>query len=57
MEQVKKYEKMKVTSSSGIFKAIYYNDSNILLFGKRELQNFEISWEEFLLLWNKCPLI
>ena len=45
MEQVKKYEKMKVTSSSGIFKAIYYNDSNILLFGKRELQNFEISWK------------
>ena len=44
MEQVKKYEKMKVTSSSGIFKAIYYNDSNILLSGKRKLQNFEISW-------------
>ena len=43
MEQVKKYEKMKVTSSSGIYKAIYYNDSNILLFGKTELRNFEIS--------------
>ena len=31
---------MKVTSSSGLFKAIYDNDTYLLLFGKRMLQNF-----------------
>ena len=31
-------EKTKVTSSSAIFKTIYHNGSNLLLFGKRKLQ-------------------
>ena len=31
---------MNVTSSSGLFKAIYDNDTYLLLFGKRMLQNF-----------------
>ena len=45
---------MKVTSSSGIFKHIYPNGSDLLLFEKRKLQSFEISYELFLLLWNRC---
>ena len=37
---------MKVTSSSGILKAIYHNDSSyLLLFGNGKLQSFEISCE------------
>ena len=36
------YEKMKVTSSSRIFKTIYHNGSYFLLFGKRKLQSSEI---------------
>ena len=36
---------MKVTSSSGIFKTICDNGSNLLLFGKKKLQNFEISYK------------
>ena len=35
---------MKETSSSGILKTIDYNGS-YLLFGKRKLQIFGISWE------------
>ena len=42
MEQVYKLWKMKTSSSSGILKTKYYNDSSLLLFGKR-LQSFEIS--------------
>ena len=36
---------MKVISSPGIFKNVYHNGSYLLLFRKRKLQNFEISWE------------
>ena len=36
---------MKVTSSCGIFKTTYHNDSYLLLFGKRKLEGFNISWE------------
>ena len=36
---------MKLSSSSGTYKAIYQNDSYLLLFGKRILQSFEISYE------------
>ena len=41
---------MKITSSSGIVKNIYPNARYSLLFGKRKLQGFEISCEQFLLL-------
>ena len=37
------YEKIKVTSSFGIFKVICHNGSYLLLLGKRKLQSFEIS--------------
>lgn len=51
MEQTRKtykrmfrnYEKMKVTCTSGKFKTRFANGSYLLLFGKRELQSFEIS--------------
>ena len=44
---------MKVTSSSGILKAICHNDSSyLLLFGNGKLQSLEISCELFLLLRN-----
>ena len=36
---------MKVNSSSKIFETIYLNDSYLLLFRKRKLQNFEILCE------------
>ena len=41
---------MKVTSRSGIFKIIYHNGINDLLFRKRKLLSFENSCELFLLL-------
>lgn len=41
---------MEVTNSSGIFMIIHYNGGYSLLFGKRKLQSFEISCEQFLLL-------
>ena len=40
---------MKITSSSGIYKAIYHYDSDVLLFGKTKQQNFEISCKLFIL--------
>ena len=40
-------QKMKPTSSSVIFKTIYYNGSESLLFKKRKLQRFENSYELF----------
>ena len=39
---MKKWEKC---SSSGIYKTTYHNDSYLLLFEKRKLQSFEISYE------------
>ena len=39
---------MNVTSSSGIFKTTSHHNSYLLLFGKRKLQSFEISFEQFL---------
>ena len=45
MEQVYKLWKMKAASSSAISKSVYYNGSYLLLFGKKKLQNFPISWE------------
>ena len=36
---------LKVTSSSEIYVAIYCNGSYVLLFGKKQQQNFEISLE------------
>ena len=38
-------KKWKNCSSSGIYKTRYYNDSYLLLNGKRKLQSFEISYE------------
>ena len=43
--QVYKLWKMKTTSSSGILKTLYHNGNYLLLFGKRELQSFEVSEE------------
>ena len=43
----------KKYSSSGIYKTRYQNDSYLLLLGKRKLQSFKISFEKFLLIWNK----
>ena len=37
---MKNYDKMKVTSSSGVFKTIYHIGSYLLLFEKRRLQKF-----------------
>ena len=42
------YEKLKITSISGICWTIYYNDSYLSLSGKRKLLRFENSGEEFL---------
>ena len=39
------YEKIKLTSSSTIFKTVYHNVSYLMLFGKRKSQNFEILGE------------
>ena len=36
------YAKMKMNRSSGISKTIYDNGGYLLLFGKKELQSFEI---------------
>ena len=33
---------------------MHHTGSYLLLVGKRKLQNFEISHDYFLLLWNKC---
>ena len=43
----------KKYSSSEIYKTRYQNDSYLLLLGKRKLQSFKISFEKFLLIWNK----
>ena len=52
------YEKIKITGSSGIYKAIYHSNSYLLSFGKINLNKFGISGEYFLLLRNKClPLL
>ena len=40
-------EKIEKANSSGIYKTRYHNDSYSLLFGKEQLQNFEISCEKF----------
>ena len=45
MERVYKYDKIKVNSSSGRSKTIYYNGSYLFLFEKGILQSFEISCE------------
>ena len=44
------YEKIKLTSSSAIFKIIYHNGSQLMLFGKGKVQSLEISGEKFFLL-------
>ena len=49
MNKYIKIETMKITSSSGIYKAIYHYDSDVLLFGKTKQQNFEISCKLFIL--------
>ena len=41
----KKYEKIKITGNSEIYKTIYHNSSYLLLLGKKKLQSFEISCE------------
>ena len=44
MEQVyRNYEKMKVTSGSGIFITMSHNNSYLLLFRKRKLQNSSLT--------------
>ena len=43
MEQVCKLWKIKTTSSSGVLKTMHHNGSYLLLFGKRNLQSFEMS--------------
>ena len=43
MNEYAKYEIIKVTSSSGIVKAIHNNGSYSLLFGEETLQSFKIS--------------
>ena len=35
---------MKITSSSGIYKTVHHNGSYVLLFGKKKLLSFEISY-------------
>ena len=40
-------EKIEKANSSGIYKTRYHNDSYLLLYGKEQLQNFEISCEKF----------
>ena len=42
MEQVCKYEEIKVNNSSGITKTLYQNGIYLLLLGKRILKKFEI---------------
>ena len=37
------YEKLKMTTSSGMYKTVYHNGSYLLLFGDRKLLSFEIS--------------
>ena len=39
------YEKVKISSTSGMHKTIYHNGSHLLLFGKKKLQRLEISCE------------
>ena len=43
MKKYTNFEKIKKTSSSGIFKIKYKNGINSLLFRKRKLQSFETS--------------
>ena len=45
MEQVCKYEEIKVNNSSGITKTLYKNGIYLLFLGKRILKKFEISCE------------
>ena len=45
MEQVCKYEEIKVNNSSGITKTLYKNGIYFLFLGKRILKKFEISCE------------
>ena len=50
MEQVyKKNEAKKINSSSGIYRNVSY----LLLFGKRQWQILEVSFEQLFLLLNK----
>ena len=42
---VYKWEKIKISTSSGMHDTIYHNITYLLLFGKRKLQSLEISWE------------
>ena len=44
----------KESSSSGMCKSRYHNGKFLLLLGKIKLQSFEVSYEYFVLLWNKC---
>ena len=41
---------MKITSNSGIYKAIYHNGRYLLLFGLRKWQRIEILYEQNLVL-------
>ena len=58
MRVVHKKCNKKITSSSGIYKTRYDSGSYLLLFEKRKWQSLQISFELFLLLWNRrCPPI
>ena len=39
---------MKITSTSGIYKTLYHNGSNLLLFYKRKFLSFKISYAKLL---------
>ena len=46
-------EKMKITSSSEISKAIYHNGSHLLLIEKNRWSDFRVSYKWFFLFWKK----
>ena len=46
-------KKTKKRGSFEIYKAGYHDGSYLLLLGRRKLQSFQISYEQFLLLWNR----
>ena len=43
--QVYKLWKIKLTSNSAIFKTVYHNGGNFMLFGKIKLHSFEVLGE------------
>ena len=48
IEQVSKNETMKITTSCEIYKTKCFDGSNLLLFGKRKCQSFEILRKQIL---------